>query len=1206
MKTSAILSAYVAVALCGLFASAVRADADSDARARWAAVAHRVAAEGTVLLKNDNGTLPLGEGESVAVYGGKYRKCGGGSSKVQSSYEISVPEGLRRCGVEIVKGRADAAVVTLTRGASEGADAKDEAYGLSEKELGLVETAAAQCGKVVVVLNTGHLVNVKPLKDNPRVGAILMAWFPGQEGGAAIAEIITGRVNPSGRLADTIAEKIEDYPSHRYFREKPLDLDYGEGRDVGYRYFNAKAKDRIVYPFGHGLSYTTFSESDEGPADGTGKTLRVTVANTGKTAGRHSVLRYENGELAAYAKTRLLAPGESQTLVLKPFDPSVRKGPAPEVADGEIDAVLAKLSIEEKVALCSAQPPAMVRGTAGVGNLPRFGFPNEQTADGPNGVRRYGPSTCHPAGALLAQTFDDDLAFETGRALGEEAASLNVDILLGPGLNIHRHPLCGRNFEYFSEDPLVSGRIAAAYVRGVQSTGVAATLKHFCCNSREWKRREYSSNVDERTLRDIYLKGFEIAVKEGRPRCVMTAYNKVNGTYTGECGWLVDGILRGEWGFDGLVMTDWRCLSEMHRQIAAGNDVDMPFGFQDRIDDTVEKVKSGQLSEKALDACAKRVLREVKRSRRYANRDFGPVASVSATGRTRIPGREAACVSSTWSASVDDPAEGWCHSQLGLDSRGHDTFLLFQLRAPKGGAYRVRVKAKTDHAKSRISLQAQGGRESRPLEFAATNAWETLGPVKVELPEGFSTLKVWFRGGAPFNRAFNPGVTFSSLEIEPCGEGDAGRDYASDAGFVESFRAGALAIARRKMAKCEDWRVKHADELPEGLKPRIATGGNFTGYFLWDSAFCVLWARYTTKEEGFPVEETLDNFYVLQTRSEDGLINREYSARGRAYWNPDHPVSFAPPLLAWAEMALYRSGRTDKARLERVFPHLALHHAACRRRYRRADGLYFGDALGCGMDDLPRWPRGMGAEERVKGGIPFTRDVQGPDNLTYYDKTVKRGRVSFYCWNRQAGWIDMTSQMALDAMELAAMARAIGKDAEADAYRAEYGELKELVNRLCWDEELGFYCDVADGGTIKRRHAGAFWALLARLAPPERARRMRDAMMDGKLFFRAVPFPALPAGDPDYRPDKAYWCGLSWPPTTYVGIHALLACGFRDDAEKAARRWYNANARIWEDTGTCRENIHPDTGAGRSGKDFCGWAALAPVALPDEFGWRRD
>lgn len=1124
---------------------------------------------------------------------------------MQTDREVSFKDGLQSCGMKLVEGAADAAVVVIERWTGEGKDPPDSAYRLRESELKTVQKAAEQCGRVVVVLNTGHLINLKPLKDDPRVGAILLAWFPGQEGGEAVARIVTGRVNPSGRLADTIAEKIEDYPSHRYFREKPFDLDYGEGRDVGYRYFNAKAKDRIVYSFGHGLSYTTFSESECVPEDGSAKKYRVTVTNTGKVAGRHSVLRYEDGELAAYAKTRLLETGESQTLVLKPFDPSVRKGPAPGVADSEIDAVVAKLSLEEKVNLCSAQPPAMVRGTAGIGNLPRFGFPNEQTADGPNGVRRYGPSTCYPAGALLAQTFDDDLAFEMGRALGEEAASLNVDILLGPGLNIHRHPLCGRNFEYFSEDPLVSGRIAAAYVRGVQSTGVAATLKHFCCNNREWKRREYSSNVDEQTLRDIYLKGFEIAVKEGRPRCVMTAYNKVNGTYAGECGWLIDGILRDEWGFDGLVMTDWRCLSDMHRQIAAGNDVDMPFGFQDRIDKTVEKVKAGELDEKTLDACAKRVLREVKRSRRYASKDFGPVVLVSATGGTLVPGREAACVSSTWSASVVDPVEGWCHAQLGQDSRRHDTFLLFQLRAAKGGAYRVRVKAKTDHAKSRISFQPQGGVESRALEFAATNNWETLGPVKMQLPKGFSTLKVWFRGGAPFNRSFNRGVTFSSLEIEPCGESGAGRDYVSDAAFVESFRAGALAIARRKMAKCEDWRVKHSGELPEGLKPRIATGGNFTGYFLWDSAFCVLWARCTTKEEGFPVEGTLDNFYVLQAQSEDGLINREYSAKGRAYWNPDHPVSFAPPLLTWAEMELYRCGRTDKARLERVFPHLARHHAACRRRYRRDDGLYFGDALGCGMDDLPRWPRGMGPEERVKGGIPFTRDVQGPDNLKFYDKTVKRSRVSFYCWNRQAGWIDMTSQMALDTMELAEMADAIGRSDEADVYRAEYSELKELVNRHCWDEELGFYCDVTDGRTIKRRHAGAFWALLARLAPPERARRMRDAMMDENLFFRSVPFPALPADDSDYRPNKAYWCGLSWPPTTYVGIHALLTYGFRDDAEAVARRWYNANARIWEDAGTCRENIHPDTGAGRSGKDFCSWAALAPVALPAEFGWRR-
>ena len=735
----------------------------------WAAVSRRVAAEGTVLLKNENGTLPLAAGSRVEVLGSKrYIKCGGGSAKVDSPYQIDVPQGLAAAGMRVLgddpnaDDSPDAAVVLVPRWTSEGGDPDDSAFELSEEELKTVEAAAGMCSKVVVVLNAGHPVNLKPLKDNPRVGAILFAWYPGMEGGAAIADIIAGKVNPSGRLADTFAEKISDYPSNKYFRADPLNLDYGEGADVGYRYFNAKAKDRIVYPFGFGLSYTTFSESE--PVDGGDGTISVDVRNTGAVPGRHSALHYEGGELSAYAKTRLLAPGESETLRLRPYRPLPRMEPSP--ADAEADALLARLSPAQKVNLCSAQPPAMPRGTAGIGNLPQFGIPNAQTADGPNGVRCSVPSTCHPASALLAQTFDDELAYEMGRALGEEAALRNVDILLGPGLNIHRHPLCGRNFEYFSEDPLLSGKMAAAYVRGVQSTGTAATIKHFCCNNREWNRKDYSANVDGKTLRDIYLKGFEIAVKEGRPRCVMTSYNKVNGTFSGECGWLVNGILRGEWGFDGLVMTDWRTHSEMWRQIAAGTDVNMPFGYQEKVDLALGKLESGELDAGAVDASARRVLREVKQSRRFRNGDFGPVTKVSAAGGTAVPAKTASCVSSTWSEGFDDPAEGWCHSALGQDPRGLDTFVAFELDVERAGAYDASIRAYSENATSRLSFEC-GGAETEPLSCAKTGEWMTLGPVRVELPSGRTTLKVWVRGGAKFSYKTVPGVRFSRLLLSP-------------------------------------------------------------------------------------------------------------------------------------------------------------------------------------------------------------------------------------------------------------------------------------------------------------------------------------------------------------------------------------------------------------------------------------------------------
>ncbi len=436
------------------------------------------------------------------------------------------------------------------------------------------------------------------------------------------------------------------------------------------------------------------------------------------------------------------------------------------------------------------------------------------------------------------------------------------------------------------------------------------------------------------------------------------------------------------------------------------------------------------------------------------------------------------------------------------------------------------------------------------------------------------------------------------------------RDYADDAAFVRKYRAGALEIARRKMAECEEYRLKNADKMPKGLGHRIATGGHFGGIFLWDSAFCVLWARHTTKAEDFPIEQTLDNFYVLQDLTKDGFICREFSSDGRPCWLGGHPIAFNPPLLTWAEMEVYQTGRTDKARLARVYPHLVRHHAACRKYYRRDDGLYFGDILGSGMDELPRWPRELSRNDRATGGIQLTEKCVGKSVRGFFKHLKKTDRALDSCWNRQAGWIDMSAQMALDARELAAMADELGKAEDAASYRAEYEEIKAAVNRFCWDEKLGFYCDVTGGKTIPRRHAGAFWVLMAGLATPERAKAMRDVMMDPKLFFRNCPFPALPADDPDYRPDKGYWCGVTWPPTNYVAIRGLRAYGFEADAEMAARRWYNACARVFEESGTCRENLNPDTARARErdnlcGKDFCGWAALAPVAIPAEFGWLK-
>ncbi len=240
-------------------------------------------------------------------------------------------------------------------------------------------------------------------------------------------------------------------------------------------------------------------------------------------------------------------------------------------------------------------------------------------SDGPHGLRKQAaasdhlglnasiPATCFPTACSMASTFDEALGERLGRALGEEAAAMQVDVLLGPGLNIKRNPLCGRNFEYFSEDPLVAGKMAAAYVRGIQSQGVAACAKHFAANNREYRRMTNDCIVDERTLREIYLRAFEIAVKEGGVRSVMSSYNKINGTYVNENAHLMREILRDEWGFDGVVVTDWGGCNSRVDGLRCGNELEMPacrYGVQDVID----AVQNGEIDESLLDENIERLL----------------------------------------------------------------------------------------------------------------------------------------------------------------------------------------------------------------------------------------------------------------------------------------------------------------------------------------------------------------------------------------------------------------------------------------------------------------------------------------------------------------------------------------------------------------------------------------------------------------------
>lgn len=288
--------------------------------------------------------------------------------------------------------------------------------------------------------------------------------------------------------------------------------------------------------------------------------------------------------------------------------------------------LIQRMTLEEKAALLSG------KGEWQTWNIDRLGIPSIFCSDGPHGIRRQAgtgdhlglnpslPATCFPTAATVANSWDPTLGEAIGKALGEEANAQGVDVVLGPGLNIKRSPLCGRNFEYFSEDPYLAGKMAAGYIRGIQAEGVASCPKHFAVNSQELRRMAMNAVVDERTLREIYLTGFEIAVKEGNAKAIMSSYNQVNGTYANESTHLLQEILRDDWGFDGIVITDWGGSNDHVKGVEAGSDLEMPNPGLDSARELVLAVKEGRLKEEAVDACVDRMLETIftlsKRSKR--------------------------------------------------------------------------------------------------------------------------------------------------------------------------------------------------------------------------------------------------------------------------------------------------------------------------------------------------------------------------------------------------------------------------------------------------------------------------------------------------------------------------------------------------------------------------------------------------------------
>ncbi len=687
----------------------------------------KIAAEGSVLLKND-GILPLKKGTKVALFGRiqeSYIKSGTGSGgQVNILTKPCILESFSKNGVfeidtelaEVYQGwiknnpfdnghgwatepwaqtempvsldltkkfaaKNDVAVVIINRTAGEDKDNSDTegSYRLNRTEMELLKNVTDSFLKTVVVLNVGNVIDISYI-ESLNVSALLYNWQGGEEGADALADLLAGKISPSGKLPDTQTKTAGDYISLEDFGSTE-DIIYCEDIYVGYRYFETFAPEKVLYPFGFGLTYTTFETKYTAKAEDENINITATVTNTGNFTAKEVVQVYfgaPNGKLGtpkkqliAFKKTNDLKPGESQTLnltfkinqmasyddsgvtgnrfcyVLESGDYSIFAGTDVRSADKVLTYTLEKTAVTEKldqamapltpfkrlVSKCEKgeriavfedtplnstdlekriaenkmadipftgdtgiklidvakgkntldefvaqmtekdlfnivcgegmnSPKVAGSGSAFGGvtdSLLNLGIPICSTSDGPSGLRLRGfPAASQvPNGTLFAASFDEKLTEEIFELLGVEMFSYKNDTLLAPGMNIHRHPLCGRNFEYFSEDPLLSGKMAAAETRGIKSTGGTTAIKHFCCNNQEKGRHITNSVVSERALREIYLKGFEIAVKEGGATSVMTSYNLINGYHAASNYDLTTTVLRKEWGFEGMVMTDW-------------------------------------------------------------------------------------------------------------------------------------------------------------------------------------------------------------------------------------------------------------------------------------------------------------------------------------------------------------------------------------------------------------------------------------------------------------------------------------------------------------------------------------------------------------------------------------------------------------------------------------------------------------------------
>lgn len=743
----------------------------------------KLAAEGCVLLKNENKVLPIKPENTVSFFGRTqidYIKSGTGSGGlVHTEYVVNIIDGALNNSkinvntelVDIYKSwikenpfdegngwasepwfqkeyvpdesvvksareKSDVAVIVIGRTAGEDRDNAPEkgSWYLTDEEEQLLDVVSKYFENTVVLLNVGNILDMNWV-EKYNIKVVMYVWQGGQEGGNAIADVLSGDVNPSGRLSDTIAKDISDYPSSKNFGNKDFNL-YQEDIYVGYRYFETFAPDKVLYPFGFGLSYTDFEIEPYSVTKNNEKISAVVIVkNIGNVSGREVVQVYVEApqgklgkakrSLCAFAKTSIIAPDKSDGLLIEmdiadlaSYDDSgitghkscyvleageysiyigknvrdaekvftftideltvteqLTEALAPErdfdvlypdrnfkpayrsvskrtvnynkritdnlpktieytgdrgiklidVKNGKntMEKFIAQLSDTDLRCLVTGEgmsSPKTRPGNTGVfGGVTReladFGVPVVCLADGPSGVKMDNgdTATSMPNGTLIACSWDVEAAEKLYEYASVELCSHNIDSLLGPGINIHRSPLNGRNFEYLSEDPYLTGKIGAALVKGMSIHGNSATVKHFAANSQELCRNTVVSVVSERALREIYLKPFEMCVKEGNAKTIMTSYNPINEHWTAVNYELNTVILREEWGYTGMVMTDWwpkLSKEESDKQnlrdmIIAQNDVYMPaqdaVTFNSNIDESLENgtLTCGQLQRNA-------------------------------------------------------------------------------------------------------------------------------------------------------------------------------------------------------------------------------------------------------------------------------------------------------------------------------------------------------------------------------------------------------------------------------------------------------------------------------------------------------------------------------------------------------------------------------------------------------------------------------